>query len=130
MSTDFKALAVRTRDFAGVGFPSVVLLSETWFYCLASGLDYLVTKHMLTGFGSAARIGQVVEVNPLARYCLESWGFDGLMAFKVGLVTLVALVCQLIARQRVEVARRLMIFATSAALLVVLYSVRLMIQHG
>jgi len=130
MSTDVKALDVQPVGFAGLRFPSPVLLSETWFYCLASGLDYLMTKHMLTGFGSAARIGQVVEVNPLARYCLESWGFDGLMAFKVGLVTLVALVCQLIARRRLDVARRLMIFATSAALLVVLYSVRLMLQHG
>ncbi|MFM8221968.1 MAG: DUF5658 family protein [Planctomycetaceae bacterium] len=130
MSTDVKALDVQPVGFAGFRFPSPVLLSETWFYCLASGLDYLMTKHMLTGFGSAARIGQVVEVNPLARYCLESWGFDGLMAFKVGLVTLVALVCQLIARRRLDVARRLMIFATSAALLVVLYSVRLMLQHG
>jgi hypothetical protein len=130
MSTDFKALDVQPVEFAGFRVPSLVLLSETWFFCLASGLDYLMTKHMLTGFGSAARIGQVVEVNPLARYCLESWGFDGLMAFKVGLVTLVALVCQLIARRRLDVARRLMVFATSAALLVVLYSVRLMLQHG
>jgi len=109
--------------------PVILLFSETVLFFLASILDYLLTKHMLSGFGNASRVGQIVEANPLARYCLECWGFEGLLAFKLALVTLVAVVCQLIARQRPEVARRLLHFATSVALIIVLYSVRLMVAQ-
>jgi hypothetical protein len=106
------------------------LAGETLIFALASGLDYLLTRHMLLGFGKAARIGDMVEANPLARYILYSWGFDGLVIFKATTVAIVALICHIIAIKRVDVARRLLLFATIAVLTVVTYSMLLMARHA
>ncbi|MCY2966961.1 MAG: DUF5658 family protein [Planctomycetota bacterium] len=104
------------------------LAGETLIFAIASGLDFLLTRHMLMGYGSPARIGQIVESNPIARYILYSWGFDGLFVFKATTVAIVALICHIIAVKRVEVARRLMLFATIAVLSVVTYSMVLMVR--
>lgn len=101
---------------------------ETAFFLLASVMDFLMTWFLLNYQTATGHI-EFVESNVVARYFLYSWGFNGLIVFKLGTVALVAVICQIIARHRVEVARRLLQFATLAAMLVVVYSVVLLYQH-
>lgn len=106
------------------GFP---LEFETSLFVLASALDFLLTWSLLNYQGSGHI--EFVESNFVARYFLYSWGFNGLIAFKVGTVAMVAVVCQIIARHRPEVARRLLQFAFIAAMVVVVYSAHLLFHH-
>lgn len=106
------------------------LTGETLIFFLASGLDYLLTRYLLLGFGNASRIGHITEANPVARYFLYNWGFSGLVYFKASMVLLVAVICQVIAVRRLDVARRLLVFATMAVLTVVMYSVQMLIRHS
>lgn len=107
------------------GFP---LELETSLFVLASALDFLMTWLLLNYQGGGEHI-EFVESNFVARYFLYSWGFNGLIGFKVASVSLVAVICQVIARRRFEVARRLLQFATVAAMVVVVYSVVLLFRH-
>jgi len=104
------------------------LEGETALFILASTLDALLTRYLLW---SGSQDGQTffVEANPIPRYFLESWGLDGLTYFKFALVALVTVICQVIARSRIEVARRVLNFASIIVLGVVIYSVVLMVQH-
>ena len=106
------------------------LAGETLVFFLASGLDFLLTRFLLLGFGSANRIGHISEANPVARYILYHWGFDGLVIFKASMVLLVAVICQIIAVQRIDLARRVLVFATIAVLGVVMYSVQMIVRHS
>jgi hypothetical protein len=101
---------------------------ETACFVLASAMDFLMTWLLLNCQTATGHI-EFVESNVVARYFLYSWGFAGLIGFKLGTVGLVAVICQIIARHRVEVARRLLHFATLAAMLVVVYSVVLLYRH-
>jgi hypothetical protein len=101
---------------------------ETALFVLASVLDFLMTW-VLLNYQTATGHIEFVESNVVARYFLYSWGFNGLIGFKLGTVAMVAVICQIIARQRVEVARRLLHFATGAAMLVVVYSALLLYRH-
>jgi hypothetical protein len=105
------------------------LESETGLFIMASTLDVVMTHYLVT----KATVGNhiwFVESNPFARYFWDSWGFDGLVFFKFALVTLVSVICQIIARHKVEVARRVLYFATLMVTCVVAYSVYLMVQHA
>ena len=106
------------------------LVAECLIFCLVSGLDYMLTQHLLLGAGNLSRAGHMVEANPVARYFLYSWGFQGLICFKACSVAMVVMICQIIAHKRVDVARRLMMFAIVAVLVVVLHSVRLIVAHA
>lgn len=105
------------------------LVPEYVIFFIASGVDYYMTKYLLLGFGEAQRTGLVGEANPIARYFLYSWGFDGLCRFKFTIVAGVIVICQIVAAQRLEVARRLIQFAIFVLLLVILHSVRLLVAH-
>ncbi|MGE5193970.1 MAG: DUF5658 family protein [Deltaproteobacteria bacterium] len=103
------------------------LEGETALFILASALDAMMTRYLLVSGGSGDK--WFVESNPIPRYFLESWGLDGLTYFKFALVALVSVICQIIARRRVEVARRVLNFASIVVLGVVIYSVVLMARH-
>src|SRR5262245_10158924 len=101
---------------------------ETAVFILASTLDALLTRYLLLYGGKDGHLW-FVESNPIPRYFLDSWGIDGLVYFKFGLVALIALICQVIARSRIVVARRVLNFASIIVMGVVIYSVVLMMQH-
>jgi hypothetical protein len=104
------------------------LESETGMFIMASTLDVVMT-YILVNKSTAGNHTWFVESNPFALYFWESWGFDGLVFFKFALVALVSVICQIIARQKIEVARRVLYFATLMVTSVVIYSVVLMVQH-
>jgi hypothetical protein len=106
----------------------LLLDRESLLFVCFSALDLLMTWLLLTHQGPADHIS-FVESNPIARYFLYSWGFDGLIGFKIATVSFVIAICQVIAFQRRDVARRLLQFATIAAMSVVVYSVLLMVRH-
>jgi hypothetical protein len=123
---DGQASPARAWSFVGLdGFP---LELETSLFVLASALDFLMTW-LLLNYQSAGGHIEFVESNFVARYFLYSWGFNGLIGFKFATVAMVAVICQIIARSRIEVARRLLQFATVAAMGVVVYSVVLLFRH-
>lgn len=105
------------------------LESETALFVLASILDVMLTRHLLWHGTTADGHTRFVESNPLPRYFLDSWGLDGLWYFKLSLVAIVAVICQVIARSNLDTARRVMNFATLLVMGVVIYSVVLMVQH-
>jgi hypothetical protein len=92
-------------------------------------MDFLMTWLMLS-LQSANGHVVFVESNFVAQYFLYSWGFRGLLYFKFAAVAFVAIVCQIIATRRLDLARRLLQFATVAVIGVVIYSVMLFVQHG
>jgi hypothetical protein len=101
---------------------------ETALFILASSLDVFMTRYLIT-HGPSGNHLSFVEGNPIARYFLDSWGPDGLTWFKFALVGVVSVICQVIARRKIDVARRLLYFATVMVMGVVIYSVVLMVQH-
>lgn len=105
---------------------SLPLERETGYFILASALDLMLTWLMLSYEGHT----RFVESNVVAQYFLYSWGLRGLAGFKFGTVAFVAVLCQVIARKRLEIARRLLVFATIAATAVVLYSAVLLVRHS
>jgi hypothetical protein len=107
---------------------SVPLEFEILLFALVSSLDLFFTWQLLTHDSTNAPFA-FVESNPLAQYFLYGWGFSGLAFFKFSLVAVVAVVCQIIARRKIHVARRLLRFGTLAVFAVVAYSVTLLIQH-
>lgn len=101
---------------------------DTLCYVAASALDVVMTWLLLTYDGGSDQVG-FIESNPVARYFLYGWGIAGLVYFKVATVGLVILVCHVIARKRIDVAHRIMQFATLVVTLVVVYSICLLVRH-
>ena len=126
MSRDNRPSPVRTLCLMLCG--RLPLESETGLFIMASTLDVIMTYFLVT-----KSIGEnhtwFVESNPFALYFWESWGFKGLVFFKFALVALVSVICQIIARHKVEVARRVLYFATLMVTSVVVYSVVLSFRH-
>ncbi len=88
---------------------------ETSLFILASALDVIITYLLLTRGGFR-------ESNPIAEWFWHGWGLHGIVSYKFGMVTLVVLVAQVIARHRIEIARRLLTFGTVIVVCVVAYS--------
>jgi len=105
------------------------LEAETLAFVLASAIDFAMTWYLIAHYSGSPRLG-FVESNPIARYCLYSWGFDGLVWFKVGTVSLVVVICQVIAAKRLDLARRVLLFASCMVLAVVAYSGVLLLRHS
>lgn len=105
--------------------PALHLERETLVYFVVNALDVLMTYLLLTHDQM-----EFVEANPLARYCLYSWGPKGMVWFKVALVALVTLNVQLIARKRPDIAQRVLYVAITIVSGVVIYSLVLFVRHS
>ncbi len=98
---------------------------EMLLFCVVSLLDMALTYVLINH-----QSDQFVESNPIARYILVSWGFQGMAYFKLALVSVVVFNAQLIARQKPRVALRLFHFASATVGLVVVYSLFLLMRHA
>jgi hypothetical protein len=127
MSRDNRPSPVRTLYLMLCG--RLPLESETGYFIMASTLDVIMTWYLVNR-STAESHTWFVESNPIARYFWESWDFHGLVFFKFALVALVSVICQIIARHKIDVARRVLYFATLMVTSVVLYSVVLLYRHA
>ncbi len=108
-------------------FGSFFFEKETLLYVLLSAADLFVTYYLLQ---QEIEHGQFVESNPVARYFLDGWGIRGMIYFKFGMVAVVCVLTQLIARWRPRTARLVLIFAIVVVTYVLVYSVRLYRTHA
>ncbi len=105
------------------------LETETTIFILVNLLDFFVTYWLLMAGGMGNM--RFVESNPVARYFIESWGpVKGMLGFKLALVTFVCLVAQVIALQREDLGRKVLIFGTLATGGVVVYGLALYLRHA
>jgi hypothetical protein len=82
-----------------------------------SGLDWLLTWQLLHHDS-----GLVYEGNPIASWWLMSGGWLGLSLFKFGIVVLVGGLCALISLYRPRTGGKVLTFACSVLVVVILYS--------
>jgi len=99
---------------------------HTLLYVVASVLDVLFTYMLLYGEGQMV----FTESNPIARYFLQESGFSGMVLFKIALVLMVSINCQVIARKRPHTALRVMQFAGMTVFGVVAWSGFLLWQYN
>lgn len=95
---------------------------ETLLFAVVSALDAVMTQSMLLS-------GSFTESNPIARRVIGLYGLQGMFVFKVVMVLLIVGIVQIVARQRPQVARGVLHFATLVVVAVLLYSSWLMIQQ-
>ena len=86
-------------------FGPLPLEHETCLFLLVNLADFVITAWLL-------QTGRFREANGLAVWVLRHWGWQGLLVYKFGLVTAICLLAQVIARHRLETARRLLSGAT------------------
>ncbi|MES2793070.1 MAG: DUF5658 family protein [Planctomycetota bacterium] len=93
---------------------------ETTWFVVASALDFAMTFMML-------RHQEIVfvESNPIALFFINHWGIKGLLCFKLSIVAFVSLICQVIARENLQLGRRVLFLGTAIVAAVVVYSVLL-----
>jgi Domain of unknown function (DUF5658) len=104
----------------------IPLERETLLFVVASALDVVMTWILLNKYHADG----FVESNPIARFFLESWGPRGLVYFKFVMVAFVAVICQIIALKREDIARRILYFATALVACVVIYSFTLLVRYS
>jgi len=96
---------------------------ETGLFILVSVFDIVMTHRLI-------RTGQFRESNPLAAWFYDHWDFDGMIVFKMIMVSVVVVLTQAIARRRPAVARWLLHLATGIAAAVVIYSLLLLLLRS
>lgn len=96
----------------------VLLETETSWFALASALDFAVTYILL----HHPEV-HFVESNPVALFFINHWGIKGMFWFKLSVVILVAMICQIVARRNLELARNVLYLGTAVVGGVVVYSV-------
>jgi hypothetical protein len=111
--------------WSSLRLPALHLELETMIYFVVNALDVVLTYLLLTHDKF-----EFIEANPVARYFLYSWGAKGLVWFKVSLVAIVTLNCQIIARKRPDIARRVLFLAIAIVSAVVIYSGYLFVRHS
>ncbi|MEX2287719.1 MAG: DUF5658 family protein [Planctomycetaceae bacterium] len=102
---------------------------ETSLFILVSAIDVFMT-YILLRHEHPAGEQFFYESNPFADYFFSGWGVRGMVYFKFAMVAVVTLTCQLIARERLAIARWLLLFATAVSCCVVLYSLSIFLRHG
>lgn len=112
---------VTIRDILG----TAAVQQETLLYVLVSSLDLFMTYILLSQSG-----GVFMEANPVARFFIAEWGAKGMVYFKFSMVAFVCVLAQIIARYRPRSARWLLLGATALVSVVVVYSLKLLLQHG
>jgi hypothetical protein len=100
---------------------------ETLVFVLLSAADVFMTYFLLQQDVENLRF---VESNPLARFFLDHWGSKGMIYLKFGMIGVICVLTQIIARWRPRTARLLLIFAIVSVTYVLVYSVRLYRTHA
>lgn len=103
------------------------LESETTIFILVNLLDFAMTWWML--MHREMGLGNFYESNPIARHFLDHWGVKGLLYFKMAVVAFVCVIAQIVATRREASARFLLIVGTIVVSAVVIYSLRLFLNH-
>ncbi len=101
------------------------LESETSWFVLLNLCDIVATFLLL---GRNGRY-HYSESNPIARWFYEGWGIRGMVWFKLGMVALVIVTTQIVARQNRELARAVLVFGCAVVAGVFLYSYWLGTNH-
>lgn len=104
------------------------LETETSIFILVNVLDFAMTWWML--MHREMGLGNFYESNPVARYFLNHWGVKGLIYFKMAVVAFVCVIAQIVATRREASARFLLLVGTAVVGAVVIYSLRLFLQHA
>ena len=113
----------RDKSLKGFVFGQLPLEAETTRFVLVNMIDFFMTYWLLAS-------GMFRESNPIAAHFLHHWGpVKGMLYFKLGLVVIVCVITQLIALKDVNKARWVLNFGTVAVVIVVLYSLRLLLNH-
>lgn len=100
------------------------LESETCLFIFVNLLDFFLTYWGLWH-------GFLRESNPIARWFLDGWGLiNGLLMYKLALVIIVCGIAQIVALERPQTARKLLLGTSLIVGIVVIYSLRLIILHG
>jgi hypothetical protein len=99
------------------------LENETVWFILVSALDVFMTYVLI-------RQPHFTEGNPIAAFFLNHWGVKGMVYFKFFMVAFITLITQIIARTRVDIAARILQFATVVVAGVVIYSLTLYLRHA
>ncbi len=122
-----KRLTIAFWDAARKG--QILLESETSWFVLASALDFAMTYILLQHPHDEDARFRFIESNPVAVFFLNHWGVKGLFCFKLAIVTLVVVICQIVARHNVKLARRVLYLGTAIVTTVVIYSMFLHQAH-
>ena len=102
-------------------FRQLPLQNESTTFILVNVLDIFVT-YSLIRFGG-------IEANPIARYFLQRWEFQGLVYFKMSMVAFLVVLVQVIARSNLGYALRGLQLGIVIVTLVVVYSCVLFVRH-
>jgi len=95
--------------------------NEYVWFVFFSAMDIMLTWVILWRGGR--------EVNPIADRVIAAWGLTGAILFKFCLAVLVIVACEVVARQRVPLARWLAVTAVAVSSLPVFYSLILLLRH-
>ncbi|MDG2134335.1 MAG: DUF5658 family protein [Phycisphaerales bacterium] len=104
-------------DLPDMRFPELYV----WLLFVSS-LDIMLTWVILRDGGS--------EVNPVARLVIDTWGLNGAILFKFGLILFVIVACEVIARTRPHVALLLIWFGVLISSFPPVWSVTLLVMHA
>lgn len=99
------------------------LENETIWFILVSALDVFMTYVLI-------RQPHFREGNPVAAYFLNHWGVKGMVYYKFFMVAFITVITQIIARTRVDIAARILQFATLVVGGVIIYSLTLYLRHA
>ena len=103
-------------------FGNLPLEAETAMFILVNMIDFFMTYLLLT-------TGPFEESNPIAEYFLARWGpIKGMLYFKIGLVTFVCIIAQIVALKEFKTARWLLNLGTVIVSFVVIYSLSLYLR--
>lgn len=103
--------------------------TEISWFGLASALDVAITFLALRSSAVGQTQLTIVESNPIAQWVLHRWGFVGMGIFKLLMALIVIVIAEVVGRSRPIVGRGLLIGGTLVVSAVVVYSVRLLLQH-
>ena len=99
------------------------LETETTVFILANAFDVFMTYLLLN-------LGNFRESNALANFFLERFGMNGMIFFKFAIVAFVCVIAQIVATQKIKLARWLLNFGTLLVGLVVIYSLSMYVMYS
>ncbi len=102
--------------------------ASSWFL-LASAMDVVMTHIVLHFSATGQTSAGIIEGNPVARWVISHWGLYGMAIFKASLSLLVVAIAHVVWRARPWLGHALLWGGTAVVGSVVVYSIRLLLQH-